>query len=85
MSQATYTRSLRIRVLCPHCEAQATIRSSRVISPISREIYFQCANVECGHTWKSLMSIVNTIVPSQMPNPSVHIPFHKKATLAPDG
>lgn len=70
--------------LCPHCSTKARIRTSRDVSEISRETYFQCTNIECGHTWKSISTAILTIVPSQIPNPKVHIPLSEKVkTMLP--
>lgn len=63
---------------CPHCHAKARISTSRHVSEISRETYFQCTNIECGHTWKSVTTAILTIVPSRNPNPKVHIPLSEK-------
>lgn len=62
------------RAVCPHCSSKASIKTSKKITAITREIYFQCSNFECGHTWAALLSAVRTIVPSRIPNPDVHIP-----------
>ena len=77
-----YETHLRVRVFCPHCNHQATIRSSKDLSPLSRELYFQCTNFECGHTWRSLLSIVNTIVPSQKPRSNIYIPLADRTQQA---
>lgn len=78
--------STRMRVSCPHCNSKATIRTSKEMSLISREVYFQCTNHECGHTWTSILSAIRTIVPSRQPNPNVYIPLseknHQPAALA---
>lgn len=65
------------RYSCPHCKTRARCRTSRPLSPLTQELYLQCLNVECGHTWKSMMSAVHTLVPSQTPDPTVFLP--KKA------
>lgn len=82
----------RMRINCPHCENKAEIRTSKTMSAISREIYFQCTNPECGHTWAALLSAIRTIVPSMTPCPSVYIPLSEKnhspaalATPPPNG
>jgi len=64
---------------CPHCQAKAIVSSSRSLSLISRETYFQCTNIECGHTWASITTAVRSIVPSRTPNPDVHIPISERA------
>lgn len=73
----------RMRIKCPHCGNSATIRTSKEMSPISREVYFQCSNYKCGHSWKSLLSAICTIVPSCMPNPDIYIPPSEKQSAAP--
>lgn len=62
------------RYSCPHCKTRARCRTSRPLSALTQELYLQCINVECGHTWKSLMSAVHTLVPSQTPDPTVFLP-----------
>jgi len=63
---------------CPHCASKARVSTSKKITAITREIYYQCSNIECGHTWASLLSAVRTIVPSRTPNPAVFIPQSSK-------
>lgn len=67
-------KQARFQHICPHCNSVAAARTSREITPLTREIYMQCLDVTCGHTWRSLLSAVATIVPSQRPNPDVFIP-----------
>jgi hypothetical protein len=43
------------------------------MSELSRELYVQCCNPLCGHTWRAVLSIVATITPSNCPNPRVFI------------
>lgn len=59
---------------CPHCESKARISTSKKITAITREIYYQCTNIQCGHTWAAHLSAVRTIVASRTPNPAVFIP-----------
>lgn len=61
--------------LCPHCEARAKVRSSRTISRLVRESYYQCSDVECGHTFVAQISVIRTISPSAKPRAGVAIPF----------
>lgn len=60
---------------CPHCKSKATIRTSRPISPLLRELYFQCHDVECGHTFSAFLEVRETISPSAKPDPLVHLPM----------
>lgn len=60
---------------CPHCQAPTTTRTSRAITPTYREIYYQCSDVFCGHTFVCSLSVLKTLVPSQKPSAKVSIPF----------
>jgi hypothetical protein len=67
-----------MRILCPHCNRPAKIRTSRAITPLTREAYVQCENVACCHVFRVIVSAVATIVPPLAPNPSVFLPAHTK-------
>lgn len=69
---------------CPHCESKATCRTSRHVTSTMRELYMQCHNVECGHTWKAVLAVSHTIVPSAQPNPKVFLPSRLKTAPADD-
>ena len=69
---------------CPHCASKARISTSKKITPITREIYYQCSNIECGHTWAAHLSAVRTIVPSRIPNPAVFIPQSERSEPMPE-
>ncbi|MBV8271636.1 MAG: ogr/Delta-like zinc finger family protein [Cupriavidus sp.] len=60
-----------MKMSCPHCGANANIRSSRRISRITRELYCQCTNLECGHTFVGLVEVVRTVSPSATPDPEI--------------
>lgn len=60
---------------CPHCDTRAIVRSSGQISPLVRELDYQCQNIACGHTFVSQLSIVRTIVASACPRAGIHLPF----------
>lgn len=60
---------------CPHCKGKATIRTSRSINPLLRELNYQCHDVECGHTFSAWLEVYETISPSAKPDPLVHIPM----------
>lgn len=64
---------------CPHCASKARISTSKKITALTREIYYQCTNIECGHTWAAHLSAVRTIVPSRIPNPAVFIPLSERS------
>lgn len=63
---------------CPHCGTSATVRTSRALSPLLREAYYQCRNLVCGHTFKVLVEAVETISPSSKPCPEIAVALDKK-------
>ena len=60
---------------CPHCRARAIVRSSAQVTDLVRELDYACTNHHCGHTFVAQLEAVRTIVPSAMPNPTVHLPL----------
>lgn len=60
---------------CPHCGVPGRRWSSREIDVTLREIYFACANVACGHTWKASLVYDHGLSPSAIPNPAVNLPL----------
>lgn len=63
-----------MRLKCPHCRARANVRTSRDMGLLSGMARYQCSNIECGHTFKALFEITETLSPSAMPNPAVVLP-----------
>jgi hypothetical protein len=61
----------RIHMKCPHCQSAATVRTSREVSALVREVYYQCNNVVCGHTFKATVEIVKTLSPAACPDPRI--------------
>lgn len=62
------------RLRCPHCRTPGQRRSSRPVTDTHREIYYQCTNVVCGHTWKASETYDYGLVPSATPDPRVTLP-----------
>lgn len=60
-----------MKLVCPHCDSRALIRSSRPLSRMTRELYCACTKIECGHTFMSLVEVVRTLSPSGTPNPEI--------------
>lgn len=64
---------------CPHCGSLAKMRTTRAVTPLFRELRFQCTNVDgddaCGHTFVAALTIERTIVPSARPNPRITLPI----------
>lgn len=67
---------------CAHCGFVAHTRSSRMLSPVSQEEYFQCTNIVCGHTFTAIREHRETLSPSAIPNPQVRLPQASRAKLA---
>ena len=67
-----------MRVRCPHCGTLAKARSSETITPLYRELRFQCTNVDgdefCGATFMAVLEIRRMIVQSARPNPRIKLP-----------
>lgn len=76
-----------MRIKCPHCNHESTIRTSKIVTEITREARVQCNNLECAHTWVAVISAIRTIAPSMTPNPKVYIPIspNSPAAKAPTG
>lgn len=68
--------------LCPHCQCVAYTRSSRYLSEVTQEEYFQCTNIVCSHTFSTIREARETLSPSATPNPRVHLPQASRAKLA---
>jgi hypothetical protein len=60
---------------CPHCHARMRTITSRQLSALVREIYFDCMNVDCCHRCVAQLGIVRTLVPSLMPRADVSLPI----------
>ena len=67
---------------CPHCRARSTIRHSREVSPILREITYQCDDAECGHTFLVHAAAIRTLSPSAKPDPLVYLPISERTRRA---
>lgn len=59
---------------CPHCGAWASARSTEDVTRTARKGWFQCTNIECGHTFTAALTVLETLSPSAMPDPTVVIP-----------
>lgn len=75
----------RFSINCPHCDSPAHVRTSRSLTPLCREIYFQCSGfVECGHTFKAQLAVLSTLSPSRRPNPKIRLPMDEVTKPAND-
>ena len=67
---------------CPHCQAPSTIRTSVQSSAILREMFYQCTDAECGHTFVVHAEAVRTLSPSAKPDPLVYLPISEHTRRA---
>ncbi len=58
---------------CAHCHTPAKVRSSKTVTSTYRELYYQCLNIDCGHTWKASLAFIHTISPSARPLPGLDL------------
>ena len=42
---------------CPVCQKASHTRTSRYITTHTKEVYYQCQNIECSTTFKTIESI----------------------------
>jgi len=54
---------------CPHCGTRCFTVKTNQVSPVVREITFQCPNNACGHQFVAQLAPVRTITPSRLTNP----------------
>ncbi|WP_299307830.1 ogr/Delta-like zinc finger family protein [uncultured Croceicoccus sp.] len=64
---------MSVSIACPHCSSRATVRTSRAVTPLYRQLNIACRNAECGHTFAADMTITHTISPSAIPDPEIHL------------
>lgn len=80
MSKARRPNQLRVR--CPHCCEQSLCRNSETLSPLLKELYFACQNLECGHVFVARLETCRTLSPSAIPNPEIVLPFSTRVRRA---
>jgi hypothetical protein len=68
----------RLSTRCAHCRCIARVQSKKVVTPTYDELYFQCTNLMCGHTWKAALSFVHTISPSAEPREGLNLPIYAR-------
>lgn len=68
---------------CPHCGRRAQVQTSKEQSRTMRDVYFQCTNLLCGHTWVASLEAMRTISPPSLVyrHPDVHLPLADRAEL----
>ncbi|EJE1165979.1 TPA: ogr/Delta-like zinc finger family protein [Klebsiella aerogenes] len=55
-----------MKMTCPACLAEAKIRKTNRKHPQLADVYCQCSNMECGHTFVMNVSFSHTISPSAL-------------------
>lgn len=65
----------RNTMACPHCGTRMRTITSRQLSPLVREIYLDCMNVDCCHRCVAQLGLVRTLVPSLIPDAQVSLPI----------
>lgn len=63
----------QIRSICPHCGGSAQVRTSKRLSPLVTQRYYQCQDLECGHTYSAIEEVTHSISPSASPNQQVRL------------
>lgn len=71
-----------MRLTCPHCQTEATIRDSWEMAATVREAKVQCNNPDCSFSWISRIVAERTIAPSMTPRQGVHIPLSPRSPAA---
>lgn len=64
----------KVSIKCPHCGSKCRNLKSRQVTPLYREITYQCLNPDCDHIFVAELTPVRSLVPSSIPNPNVHLP-----------
>lgn len=53
-----------MRVYCKVCGQRGRITKSNQLSPAVADLYCQCTDAECGHSWVATLSFSHTLSPS---------------------
>lgn len=56
-----------ISATCPACGSRAGVYCSRPVSNETRELFFHCANPDCDATFRAVLTVLNYIIDSLMP------------------
>ncbi|WP_372395154.1 ogr/Delta-like zinc finger family protein [Azospirillum sp. HJ39] len=60
--------------LCPVCGTRCRTLESDQVTPLYREVHYQCRNDDCTFMFVASITPVRTIVPPKVENPNVVIP-----------
>lgn len=53
-----------MRVYCKECGLRGRITKTNQLSPAVADLYCQCTDAECGHSWVATLSFSHTLSPS---------------------
>lgn len=70
------------RIPCPHCGENMGIRKSQGLTPVYRVATVECRNDACGFRGTLGIEVTNTLTPSDIPNPTVDLPFSPRLLQA---
>lgn len=59
----------------------AFVRNSVELSPLLKELYFVCRNLQCGHIFVARLEACRTVSPSAIPNPEIDLPFSQHVRI----
>lgn len=59
---------------CPHCNSQCDTMRTAQVTPLYREVVYQCGNDACGFTFVASITPVRAVIQSKTPNPEIRIP-----------
>lgn len=65
-------------IICPHCCARMTVRSSEAQTATSRELRLACTNDDCRAVLNGQLVLISTRVASACPNPAIALPFGRR-------
>lgn len=54
------------KIICPECESNSVIKKTVRKHPHLSDVYCECNNVECGHTFVVNMTFSHTLSPSAL-------------------
>ncbi|MDM5136553.1 ogr/Delta-like zinc finger family protein [Aeromonas salmonicida] len=72
-----------MRVYCKVCGQRGRITKTNQLSPAVADLYCQCTDAECGHSWVAILSFSHTLSPSS--RTTNQLVFNLVNALSPEG
>ena len=66
-----------MQLTCPHCDGLARVRSSNTVTRCTTELFCECMNTACRHTFVAYAEASHTLSPSATPHPLVLLPYSR--------